>query len=251
MRYSPWLVGSPLATRKLRLYCFSYAGGGAHAYKSWQKDLGPEIEVCAVQLPGRGMRMAEAPCTSLQELIVNLAHVLSKQDKTPFVFFGHSLGAIVAFELARFCARHSLYLPQRLIVSGANPPQHRDSSKALHELPDNELIEELKEYDGSPPEVLEDEELMALLLPMIRADFALGEKYTYRAAPLLNIPITVFVGNEDSHGKSETALEWQKETYGRCRVHLFEGGHFFIQSDKDAVLSCLKAELTEAEEVSG
>jgi surfactin synthase thioesterase subunit len=246
MRSSPWLLGTPQAGRKLRLYCFAYAGGGAHAYLPWQRHLGPDIEVCAVQLPGRGTRMAEPPCTSMDELVLNLAQVLSTQERTPFAFFGHSLGALVAFELARFCARHALPMPQRLIVSGASAPRGR-TPRHLHTLSDAALIDALRDYDGSPPEVLADRELMALLLPMIRADFTLGETYAYRPGPLLNLPITVLAGKADGHGAVASASNWCEETRATCTVHSFEGGHFFIQSAQDAVLACLRATLAAPE----
>ncbi|MEJ7808446.1 MAG: alpha/beta fold hydrolase [Telluria sp.] len=243
MKSSPWLIGSPLASRKLRLYCFSYAGGSAHAYSSWQAALGPDIEVCAIQLPGRGMRMAEQPYTSMQELVVALAQVLTKQDRTPFAFFGHSMGALLALELARFCARHSLDMPLCLIASGAAAPQFDRPPRNLHTLSDDALIDALRDYDGSPPEVLEHRELMALLLPMIRADFQLIESHVYRAGRPLELPLTVFVGDGDGQITQESAPHWQKETHGPCQVRQFQGGHFFINSDRAAVLSCLNATL--------
>jgi len=187
--------------------------------------------------------MAERPYTSMQELVVALADVMTKQDRTPFAFFGHSMGALVALELARFCARHSLAMPLCLIASGATAPQYDKPSRKLHTLPENELIDALRDYDGSPPEVLEHRELMELLLPMIRADFQLIENYVYRAGRPLELPLTVFVGDEDSHVIQESASHWQKETLGPCRVHRFRGGHFFINSDQTAVLSCIRTTL--------
>jgi surfactin synthase thioesterase subunit len=243
MATSPWLVGAPLASRKLRLYCFSYAGGGAHAYAGWQAALGPDIEVCAIQLPGRGARMAEAPFTSMQELVFALTQVLTTQDRTPFAFFGHSMGALVAFELARFFSRHSLPLPRQLIVSGATAPQRRAPPRNLHLMPDAELIAALHDYDGSPPSVLENRELMELLLPMIRADFELVEKYVYRPGLTLSMPLTVLLGKDDSHVTLEHAPDWKLETRASCDLHTFDGGHFFLQSAQDAVFDCLRKAL--------
>ena len=243
MKSSPWLLGTAQASAKLRLYCFSYAGGGPQAYASWQAALGPGIEVRAVQLPGRGMRMHEAPLTSMQDLVVAFVQELLVQNGLPFAFFGHSMGALVALEVARFCARHGLALPQQLIVSGAAAPRYRAPSRDLHALPDAELIAALQEYGGSPPEVLEHRELMELLLPMIRADFELIEKYTYRPGRALAMPLTVLVGNDDSHATVDHAQQWQLETTGPCEVHNFNGGHFFIQSERDAVLERVGATL--------
>jgi len=244
MKSSNWLVRTPLATRKQRLYCFSYAGGGAHAYNGWQTALGPDIEICAIELPGRGSRMLEEPYTSMQKLITELAHVLATQDATPFLFFGHSLGGLVAFELARFCARYALPMPSKLIISGTDAPQHRSPSKGMHKMPDDELIKALGKYNGTPPEVLKHRELMEMMLPMIRADFSLAANYEYRNAPLLDIPITVYAGKLDDHLLLHQIANWQKETTNRCTVHWFEGDHFYITPEKALLYECLKAELS-------
>lgn len=242
---TPWLLGAAVAAPKLRLYCFSYAGGSAHAYASWQQALGPEIEVRAVQLPGRGARMGEAPYVDMAELVLALGDLLTRQDRTPFAFFGHSMGALVALELARFCARHAMAMPRHLVVSGCTAPAQRNSGRKLHTLSDDALIDALRDYDGSPPEVLAHRELMELLLPMIRADFQLIEQYTYRPGRQLAVPMTVLVGDSDAHATQESAPLWQNETTGRCTVHSFQGGHFFINTDRTAVLDCLKASLLE------
>lgn len=244
MSTSPWLVGSAQAAPRLRLYCFSYAGGGAHAYASWQAALGPQIEVRAVQLPGRGTRMHEAPYTAMAPLVQAFAQQLLGQDDLPFAFFGHSMGALVALEVAHFCQRKRLPMPQQLIVSGATAPRYRGTPRALHQLPDAELIAELRKYGGSPPEVLNHLELMELLLPMIRADFQLIEQYAYRPTVPLAMPVTVLVGADDREATVVHADKWQEETTGPCAVHTFAGGHFFIQSEREAVLACLGAVLS-------
>lgn len=214
-------------------------------FKSWQAALGPHTEICAIELPGRGSRMAEAPITSLPDLLAHLAQVLAGQDETPFMFFGHSLGGLIAFELARFCARYALPMPSRLIASGTNAPQHRNPPKNLHKMPDDELIEALGKYNGTPPEVLQHRELMELVLPTIRADFALSENYEYRVSPPLHIPITVYEGRLDDHIIVQQVAQWQKETSNRCSVHWFEGDHFFINSERSLLFECLQAELSQ------
>jgi surfactin synthase thioesterase subunit len=243
MKSSHWLIRSPQASRKLRLYCFSYAGGGANAFSSWQADFGPDIEICAIELPGRGMRMAEAPFTSLPNLIVSLAKIIAAENAAPFAFFGHSLGGLVAFELTRFCARNALPMPTRLIVSGTDAPQSRSPSKNLHKMPNDELIEALGGYNGTPPEVLENRELMELVLPTIRADFSLAENYEYKIGLPLSLPIVVFAGKLDDHLSLEQVAAWQKETSNECQVHWFEGDHFYINTEKELLIECLKAEL--------
>jgi medium-chain acyl-[acyl-carrier-protein] hydrolase len=244
-----WLVLPPHAPRGMRLYCFSYAGGNAAAYMPWQFALEPDIEVCAIQLPGRGARMAEAPITSLPALIASICAVLTEEcrrDRRPFAFFGHSLGALLAFETARQCVVLGLPMPRRLIVSGCDAPQHRRPSKGLHRMPDDQLIAALARYNGSPAEVLAHRELMDLLLPCLRADFSLAENYTYLAAPPLPVPIAVLAGKRDPHVQPDRVGEWRVETTASCQVRWFEGDHFFIQPERDGVLEFLASELAQA-----
>lgn len=248
MHSKSWLMrqaGQPAVARTLRLFCFSYAGGSAGSYLPWQTAVDPSIEICAIQLPGRGARLTEQPYTSLPHLIEALAHVIGRESKLPFAFFGHSLGGLVAFELARYCKRNYLPMPVHLFVSGCSAPQFRRASRQMHELDDDGLIDVLREYNGTPPEVLANRELMTLLLPTIRADFALVERYKYRLSPPLTTPISVLAGKRDDHDSLDQVNGWGRETNNTCNVHWFEGDHFFIQSERDAVLNCLNNGLTE------
>ena len=169
---NPWLVTQRRPNARLRLYCFSYAGGSANVYLPWKNLLDGSIELCAVQLPGRGARLNEMPVPSLQKLVADIAAVISNETRLPFAFFGHSLGGLLAFELTRYCKHHLLPSPGHLIVSGCSAPQMRDATQRMHLLPDEEFIEELRKYNGTPPEILAHRELMQLVLPALRADFA-------------------------------------------------------------------------------
>lgn len=247
MHPSPWLVREHKSVaRRLRLYCFCYAGGSASVYAPWQARLDPAIEVCAVQLPGRGSRMAEKPFTSLPDLIKALAQVVARQDDLPFAFFGHSLGGLLAFELARYHRLHYMRMPERLFVSGCDAPQYRSPSRRLHTLSDPELIEVLRDFNGTPPEVLQHRALMDLLLPTIRADFALVDDYVYRPGLPLSMPITVLAGRQEKR-TAEQVEGWRKETLAECHVHWFDGDHFFILPEQQAVLDCIGAGLVERE----
>lgn len=245
---TPWLIRAPSPQRRMRLFCFSYAGGNAFNYVRWQDALDPAIEVCAVQLPGRGARIAEAPISSLPILLRALAPEIARLDDLPSAFFGHSVGALVAFELARYLRLHGMQLPLRLFVSGCQAPQFRSPSRQLHTLPDDAFIEVLRQYAGTPPEVLDSRELISLLLPTIRADFALAENYRYRFAPLLPIPISTFAGTTDDNKAPGQVDGWQKETSHACQTTWFEGGHFFLNSQRDAVLGQINDELALAPE---
>lgn len=245
MHSTPWLIRQASAARRLRLFCFPYSGGNAVSFSPWQRELDPAIEVCAVQLPGRGARFREKPYTSFPALIEALAELIKHQDRLPFVFFGHSLGALVMFELARHCRQHGLPMPEHMFASGCNSPSFRSKtrSRRLHELEDDALIDALKDFNGTPQEVLENRELMNLVLPVIRADFALGADYHYQPGSPLDIPITVLTGKLDKHVQQEGLEGWQKETTQDFRIHCFEGDHFFINSERSAVLDGLSAEL--------
>ncbi len=250
MQSTPWLIRPPGGPRRLRLYCFPYSGGNAAAFVPWQREIDPAIEVCAVQLPGRGARFREPPYTSFQALIQALGEMLRTQNEAgagPFAFYGHSLGSLIAFELARHCRRHKLPMPVHLIVSGCNAPPLRGKSKRLHELPDDQLIEKLRDYNGTPREILDNRDLMRLLLPAVRADFALGADYHYEAEAPLPIPLTALSGKNDKHVEAGDLRAWQKETSVAYREHWFDGDHFFINEARQLVLDCLATELLGAE----
>ncbi|MES2940848.1 MAG: thioesterase domain-containing protein [Pseudomonadota bacterium] len=229
---------------RLRLYCFPYAGGNGNVFLSWQPDLLPGIEVCGIQMPGRAGRFTEPPLTSLDKLVEMLAQALSTQDpRVPFAFFGHSLGALVAFELARACRRYRLPTPALLVASGSDAPQHRGPDEKLYALEDDALIVALEDYDGTPPELLQHRELMTLALPAIRADFFMAAHYAYRPSLPLDLPITVLAGRQDPHVSCDDVVHWRKETSAASGLHWFEGRHFFINDERDAVLACLNETL--------
>jgi medium-chain acyl-[acyl-carrier-protein] hydrolase len=242
---SKWLLrAKPTGVMpQMRLFCFAYAGGSAMLYRPWQSGIDPRIEVVALQLPGRGSRMGEPPMTDINALVRELAQQITPLTDLPFAFFGHSLGGLLAFEVARYCLLHHLPLPQHLFASGCNAPQKRNPSENLHLLSDDDLIAKLQTFNGTPPDVLAHRELMELVLPTIRADFSLVETWQYRPMPLLNLPITVLAGKRDDRSSPEQAEAWQLETQGPSRVVWFEGDHFFIHGENDAVLAHVQATL--------
>ncbi|QYF96007.1 alpha/beta fold hydrolase [Massilia sp. PAMC28688] len=237
---TPWILRTPQAAPAMRLICFAYAGGNARMYAQWQAALGPEIEVWAVQLPGRGTRRSEEPFTSLAELIAVLSDILRPEDQLPFMFFGHSLGALIAFELTRHFAAHDSRLPDRLMVSAANAPGRRNRSRGLHTMGDDELIEQLRGFNGTPPAVMKYRELLVMALPAIRADFAVSETYQYRAGPRLPVPLTVLAGRGDPLTSNVQIEAWACETSAPCEVHWFDGDHFFINEQEAAVLELIR-----------
>jgi len=227
----------------LRLFCFCYAGGNASTFLDWQSAMHPEIEICAIQLPGRGSRFHEPPLENFSELVATLSILIGKNSTLPFVFFGHSLGGLVAFELARNLRAQGFTMPQELFISGCPAPRYRGASKGLHRLPDDQLIDELKRYNGTPQEILDNGELMKLVLPTIRADFSLVEDYKYRAEEILSVPITVLAGTSEERDSLVQVTGWSDETSETCRVQWFDGDHFFVNSDRDNVLIFLNSSL--------
>jgi surfactin synthase thioesterase subunit len=245
MHPTPWIIRQSGHARRLRMYCFSYAGGSAASFTPWQSMVNRQVEICAVQLPGRGMRFREPNVDSLPLLIEQLAQAVVPKDKMPFVFFGHSMGGLIAFELTRYCKRHRLASPKHLFVSGCDAPQHRKPSRRLHELDDDGLINALKDYNGTPPEILCNREIMELVIPSIRSDFTMVETYRYNADRPLDLPITVLAGKSDVHLSPLQTQGWQRETTHRCDLKWFDGDHFFINSERQAVLDCVNAALND------
>jgi surfactin synthase thioesterase subunit len=241
-----WILRRPSRTPpRLRLFCFAHAGSTGVTYLSWQAALGPEVEVCAMHLPGRGSRFAETPRVSMLRLVEELGPVIAGQPELPFVFFGHSLGALLAFELARHAQKCGQPMPQQLIVSGCAAPQRRRPRPRFEDLDDTAFIDALKTYEGTTSELLNNPELMEFALPALRADFKILSDYRYRPGPLLDIPVVALAGRADAHTARSEVEAWQRETTGAFRTRWFDGGHFFIDSARPAVLECVSAELGE------
>lgn len=242
MRDTRWLVRQPVAAPRMRLFCFAYAGGSAAEFLPWQTQLAPHIEVCGIQLPGRGSRWSEVAATEMTSLVEAIAQVIERHAEIPFALFGHSLGAILAFEVARHCQYRALCAPAHLFVSGCNAPL-QFVGQQWQDLDDEEFVDALRQLNGTPAELLKHEELMQLVLPMLRADFGLVANYAYRSGPRLHVPITVLSGMADEHVPLESLSGWEIETHAGFDQHMFAGGHFFVQERSDEVIACLKNKL--------
>jgi medium-chain acyl-[acyl-carrier-protein] hydrolase len=226
----------------VRLFCFPYAGGSEIAFRTWQQNLPEAIEVLPIQLPGRGARIKEPPLTRLVPLAQALTQSLRPEMDLPFVLFGHSLGGLIAFELARQLRREGGPLPVHLFISAKCCPKDVDDLWA-GETPDNELIQILRRYEGTPSEVLENAELMQFLLPVIRADMELSNTYVCDSEPPLPCPITVFGGLEDQRSGRKCLEGWQDYTAGRFTLRMFPAGHFFLRTWERSVLEAISREL--------
>jgi surfactin synthase thioesterase subunit len=240
----PWLAPykeNPAA--QLRLFCFPYAGGGAPIYSRWVKSLPPQVEVCPVQLPGRGGRLLETPFTRMGPLVQDLTRELRPYSDKPFAFFGHSMGAAIGFEIARLLRREGAPSPAHLFVSGRRAPQLQRPERPTYNLPEAELIEELRRLKGTPAEVLEHPELMKVLLPVLRADFELIQTYEPRDEPPLDIPLTAFGGLEDDEVGREGLEGWRAHTIRAFSLRVFPGDHFYLTASQQLLLPALTQEL--------
>jgi surfactin synthase thioesterase subunit len=232
-RRTPWLARRPHPPgAAVGLYCFPHAGGAPGEYVRWAEDL-PGARVAAVQAPGRASRLFEPPFTRMTELVDAVAE--SVPFDPPFVFFGHSLGALVAFEVARTLRARGGPGPDRLIVSACPAPPAVVTGPELHRLPDRKFLAEIERNWGPlPAGVQGDPDLLALTLTCFRADLEVLETYRYAPGDPLGCPVTAIGGSEDPH----TAVmdEWRHQTTGPFDRHVLPGGHFYFRERRHEVL---------------
>lgn len=241
---SSWILRfDPKPQADLRLFCFPYAGVGASCYRAWPALLPPEFELCAVQLPGREGRLREPPFRSLSELADAAAAGLEPHLDRPYAFFGHSMGALVAFEVARRLRWVGRTGPRWLFASGRRGPRVPDRDPPIAHLPDAEFVAAIRRrYDGIPDQVLEHRELLELLLPGLRVDIAALETYVYRPGEPLDCPLTVFGGVADATTREDLDA-WRAETRGAFELEMLPGGHFFVQDARPQVVERVVATL--------
>jgi medium-chain acyl-[acyl-carrier-protein] hydrolase len=218
-----------------RLICFPHAGGGAVGYAEWVRWLPPEAELVAVQLPGRQNRIAEEPFAEVGPMVNVLAHALRPVLEPPFAFFGHSGGAILAYEMARALRTLGRGGPAQLFLSG-QPAPGTGSFRPLHDLPDEEFRAELLRLGGVQPEIAADEDVMTALLPTLRADFGLWERHRSVRDTPLDCPIIVLGGETDPRAPADSVRGWREHTTAGFAARFFAGGHFyFIESAAEVV----------------
>jgi len=241
---SRWLGRRRFSSQaRLRLFCIPFAGGGASAFNSWIGHLRPGIEVIPIQLPGREERLREPPYTDLSLLTQDLAEALIPYLDVPFAFFGHSFGAYVSFELARQLRKAKVDHLVYLFASGSSAPHSRLSTTKIHLATDEELIAFLRQFNGTSDEILLHSELRQIIVPLIRADFAAFETYTFTPAEPLECPISVFGGKEDSTLTIQQLMQWSQHTSHEFTLRILPGDHFFIRSSKATLLRAIANDL--------
>jgi surfactin synthase thioesterase subunit len=241
---SPWFAQTrPIPQAKFNLFCFPYAGGGASIFRTWQDSLPGTIKVYPAHLPGRESRLRETPITRLPAIIEEISHAIHPHLDRPFGFFGHSMGALISFELTRYLRRTYSIEPHHLFVSGHRAPQLGNQLNKTSHLPEPEFLKVLRDLNGTLPGVLEHPELLHLMIPLLRADFAVCETYAYTDEAPLSCPITVFGGLQDDQITREHLGAWRDHTTGSFALNMFPGDHFFLRTTEQLLLGKLYRDL--------
>lgn len=227
--------GENINQKNVTLFCLPFAGGGASAYTSWINKLKDKITVCPIQLPGREERIMESPYNNMTDMLDELEETIWENIRGPYAFWGHSMGGKIAYELEKRMEKRGK-TAQCFLVSGSRIPSTPEPNPIYH-LPDNEFKKALGRFEGTPKEILENQELLDFFLPMLRADFTMDETYYDKELTVLQSPIEAFVGRKDREADEEAMKEWRKYTERDFYYHMFEGGHFYIREQEEAVLS--------------
>lgn len=236
---TPWLRPLRAVERsRMRLYCFPHAGGSASVYGSFAKVVDPRLEVVAIQYPGRGDRLAEAPVAELRELVRRLVDALPSASTVPTGFVGLSFGSLVAWEAARELRRRGELGPSILALGGRAAPHVPPKGAPFHHLPQAELVAELVARYGDPDGLLADPEIADMVLPSLRADVQASAELVYRPEPPLDVPLLVFAGREDREAV-EALPGWREHTTGTVTELLVEGGHFVFAGDPTVIAAAV------------
>jgi len=234
---------------RLRLYCFPYAGGGGWTFTSWTRDLPGDVrdqtELWAITVPGRERGASERRFGSIGELAKAVCAEIGPGPQWPCAFFGHSMGALLGFEVARRLEASLAGGPVHLIVSGYPAPQLPDRIPAVHNKPDAAILRRLRQLGGTPDAVLDDPELRDLMLEMLRADLELCETYKYHDQEPLGCSMTAFGGNDDPHVRADELSHWREQTSSAFTMRTFPGGHFYLETARLLFLRVLGRELAE------
>lgn len=242
---NPWCAyPDPKPQAELRLFCLPYAGGSTAVFSSWPKQLPNFVEMCSIQLPGRGARLKEPPHTNLIESAQSIASAIVSECDKRFALFGHSMGAMLSFEITRCLRSRYGRMPAQIFVSGRRAPHLPKTEPQTYDLPKDEFIKELQRIEGTPEAVLNNEELLQLYIPVLRADFQACQTYPYKDGPPLDCPIVAYCGTQDEEEHQQTMEAWREQTTKSFKLRMIEGNHFFLHGNETTLLRSLSEELT-------
>jgi len=227
----------------MKLYCFSYAGGSAMTYAKWKTLAHKSLEVIPFEIPGRGTRFSEELCTDMEELVDDIYGNLKDEfNRGDYMLFGHSMGSLIAYHLAKKIAEADTTPPVHLFVSGKEAPHLRKSEISCQNMSEKEFIEYVYDFGGTPKELLENEDFLNIFLPILKSDFLLIEKCKpENAKKYFDFGITAFYGREDDI-EEENIWEWERYTTGEFSAYPFQGGHFFLHNYTEDILSIIYKE---------
>lgn len=243
-----FFVAKPAVNPRVRVFCFPFAGGGINTYLPWKQQFSNDIELVLVQPPGRGSRILEDVHECMEDYIDELLIHQDYLTSVPYILFGHSLGARVVFELASQLSNKGLPAPISLVASGSRAPHMHSRKKPTFNLPDDAFIEEVVRLNGTPNEIIENDEIMSLLLPLLRADFKIAETYSAKKHSL-PFPIIVFSGDNDPSINDEEVKGWRELSKYEVEINILEGDHFFI-NEHGSTLTGRIAQLTQSPEIN-
>ena len=221
----------------VRLFCFHYGGGSNTSFYPWINKIPHSIELIAVELPGRGRNMSQPLLTNVNDITVLLVEEVKHYLDKPFIFFGHSVGSLISFELTKAMREQNLQLPMHLILSGSMAPHTLHKRRHICHLDDVAFAEELKIYNGIPQEVRNEPSLMEMFLPIIRADMSIIENYNYLPSKPLDCNITTITGQNDPTVPIEDAKAWTSHANLSCNHYTLNGDHFFVKTALDEVIN--------------
>lgn len=230
---------------KLRLICFPPAGSGTVIYQKWAAQLLPEVEMWIMRLPGRETRLREPTLDRVSTIVESVAEILTPHLQQPYLFFGHSLGGLISFELSCYLHDQRKPMPKHLLVSGHRAPHRPPLNPSVHQTNNQLFLKRIKNMGGTPDRFFEMKELIEMMLPALRADFTAWETYQYHQGPPLDIPITVFGSDGDQDAAEADILAWEQHTNAEFTAHMFHGNHFYFQNDPKPLLNLINNTLQE------
>jgi surfactin synthase thioesterase subunit len=238
-------VPQPRPAAKCHLYCFAYAGAGASVFRGWEQAFGDDVEVRAIQLPGREWRRRESLLHRMDAIVDALLEdvFLQMNPRPPYAFFGYSMGAAVAFSLACRLRDQGRELPLALQLAACRAPQLLAQNAPIYALDDDGFLDAVRRFGGMPDAVLGEPELLQLVLPVLRADFEVLGTYRHVAAAPLPVPMTLYGGTQDPHAPRAELAAWRQHTAAEFSLRLFPGSHFFINEVRSQFLRTVAADL--------
>jgi surfactin synthase thioesterase subunit len=223
---------------RLRLFCFPPAGAGAAFYRTWSSAA---FSIHPILLPGRESRLREDPRADLPRLVDDLAEAISGHLDRPYAFFGHSMGALLAYETAR--RLQSGFAPAALVLSGRRGPSTPALQPPIADRDDDRFIDAVAALGGIPAEILDQSDMIRMIRPSLRADFRLNERYRPLPGPRLAGPVALYAGRDDPEAPPRAVLSWGEETDRDHHLRVFNGGHFYFSPDPHRLLSALTEDL--------